>query len=243
MKSNLHLECNQSCAGHPAHPQRQAWIRPTPRDWEEVGFELAERYASNQRALELIPPQYRPGEPEEEESSSSSSSSEEEEDKATQAPTSRRQSDEDQSSKESDDEEVSMFVEVGRQLVDRSVSPIPLSGPASTPRINKPRRPSGVLFDTPWIQPSHFDGTSFYTDSISVVMVERTILHTTMTNAFDLDAWMCGSIPVEDRWQQYFLANAPQLAFKRGKEFCLWEWVSHQPFIPNQNVDSDPTMT
>jgi hypothetical protein len=168
-----------------------------------------------------------------------------------QPPESRQESDEEESLTSIDGDEeasghanegLSPFLEVKRQLVDRAVSPIAQSEPPATSADDGTHKQSLENFNTPWVSPSHFDGTRFYADPLTVMFIDNPIRHTSKKNAFEIDSWMCTNIPMSDSWKEFFLRKAPKTAFKKFKAWAVWEWVSHNALQPKiDKIDSTIT--
>jgi hypothetical protein len=120
------------------------------------------------------------------------------------------------------------FSAVGRVLVDRSVSTASLPPRMRTTPANPDR---ADIIVTPWVNPNHFLGTSFFTDPLTVAFVEDPTRRTTKTNAQKYDSWMCSNLDISDAWHQHFIQHFPKLAFGPNNEQGLWwEWVSYAPF-------------
>ena len=218
MKSKLHPKCTPVCQGHLEHPQHQRYVELTAADWNEWADRLWERYPGNSAAQAAIPAEYLSA--------------------AYRAPTSHGETAVNEVEQELEggagsDENTGVagpsnpglsFSAVGRVLVDRSVSPASLpprmrAGPAGPERVD--------IIETPWVNPNHFLGTSFFTDPLVVVFVEDPTRRTTKTNASRSDSWMCGNLSISNTWHQHFIKEFPKLAFGANNEVGLWwEWVN-----------------
>jgi hypothetical protein len=114
------------------------------------------------------------------------------------------------------------FAAVGCLLVDRAVSPACLP-----PRMASPP-PSADRVEMPWVNPTHFSGTSFFTDPIVIAFVEDPTRQTTRTRTHRNDSWMCGNLNISDAWHHHFMQYFPKLAFGQtnNQPRLWWEWVS-----------------
>ena len=119
------------------------------------------------------------------------------------------------------------FSTVHRVLVDRSTSPARLP-PRIRTILSNPE--SAYIIETPWVNPTHFSGTAFFTDPVTVAFVEDPSRRTNKTNAQRHDSWMCSHLNISDAWHEHFIRNFPKLAFTVNKERIWWEWVSYDPF-------------
>jgi hypothetical protein len=128
---------------------------------------------------------------------------------------------------------------VERALVDRSASPIQLPWESRTPSPYSPSPTPPTTtstplprrlddFDTPWVEPSHFSGTSFFTDPLTIAFVEDPIRQTTKTQALNFDSWMCQNLLISNPWHKIFMKHFPKLAFNDKTGEVWWEWVSRQ---------------
>ena len=218
MKSKLHPNCSPACRGHLGHPQFQRYVELTAEDWNEWADRLWERYPSNSAAQAAIPAEYLSA--------------------AYRTPASHGEGAVNVEEQELEggagpDENTSVagpsnpgvnFSAVGRVLVDRSVSTASLP-----PRMRMaPAKPEHAnIIETPWVNPDHFLGTSFFTDPLVIAFVEDPTRRTTKTNAGRGDSWMCGNLSISNEWHQRFIKQFPKLAFGANNGVGLWwEWVS-----------------
>jgi len=216
MRSKLHPNCSPACLGHLDHPQHQPYVEPTVEDWNEWADRLWYRYPGNSAAQAAIPAEYLNRTP-----ANQASTPEEEDQEGGAGP------DENPSIAVPSDTGLS-FSAVGRVLVDRSVSTCSLP-----PRMRMtPANPDRAdIIETPWVNPNHFLGTSFFTDPLTVAFVEDPTRRTTKTNAQRYDSWMCSNLNISDAWHKRFIRDFPKLAFgPNNKQGLWWEWVSCASF-------------
>jgi hypothetical protein len=242
MKSKLHPNCSLACPGHKNHPQPRRYVKPTVEDWEQWADRLWERYSGNSAAQGAIPAEHLSsahrnpaghGEVAENQEEAAETREEvamnqEEEAVVNQEEVAAYQE------QEGGDENVAgpselrvSFSTVHRVLVDRSVSPACLP-PRMRTILSNPE--SAYIIETPWVNPTHFSGTAFFTDPVTVAFVEDPSRRTNKTNAFRRDSWMCSHLNISDAWHEHFIRNFPKLAFTVNKERIWWEWVSYDPF-------------
>lgn len=222
MKSKLHPNCTPACPGHLDHPQHRPYVEPTVEDWSEWADRLWDRFPGNSAAHAAIPAEYLSA--------------------AYRNPASRgaaavNPEEEEQEGGVGPDENTGIagpsnpglsFAAVGRVLVDRSVSTASLP-----PRMRMtPAIPDrSDIIETPWVNPSHFFGTSFFTDPLTVAFVEDPTRRTSKTKAYRNDSWMCSNLPISDAWHQRFMKHFPKLVFgSANQQGVWWEWVSYASF-------------
>jgi hypothetical protein len=254
MSSNLHPHCSPSCVAHPQNPNQQSFSVPTDQDWKEVADIIYHRFHKNPTAKALIPIQYLaqntpptsqipdPTTPIHQETiqendqpsqNNGDHTTQEQEEAVFQVHWESRQN----HSPEQDTPP--SFTHVHRQLVDRGVSPIQIPTEPPSSHLTKPPPSSSVPkplhdFTTTWIDPTHFNGTPFYTDPLQVVFVHLPFHHTSITK----DSGMCTNLSINHKWKQIFLNKFPKSAFTYPEQqfkFLVWEWVSYkvvtkQPF-------------
>jgi hypothetical protein len=192
---------------------------PTVEDWKEWADQLWDRYSTDSAARAAIPAEYLSA--------------------AYQTPASLGEAavnPEEEGGAGPDDNTIVAgpsnpglsFSAVGRVLVDRSVSTASLP-----PRMRTtPANPDRIdIIETPWVNPSHFLGTSFFTDPLIVAFVEDPTRRTTKTNAERHNSWMCSNLNISNTWHKRFIQHFPKLAFGPNNQKRLWwEWVSYASF-------------
>ena len=83
-------------------------------------------------------------------------------------------------------------------------------------------------FDTPWILPGHFEETTFYSDPMTILVIEEHSRQSNPKDAFGYHAYMCRVLEIPKEWVAKIKAIFPNQIFQRarGKEVSCLEWVS-----------------
>jgi hypothetical protein len=245
MKSKLHPSCTPACPGHLDHANKGRWAKPTSQDWNEWADQVRIRYLNNDSALAAIPTEHLSAALQREAATADEAKEEEE----AQEKESEEENDENNGVGEYEgDAEGERFTPArfdqtpgsppsgptaaGRSLVDHVVSPVnQSSGHTPLPSLAASPTPSPFQrlddFEIPWIEPSHFSGTAFFTDPLIIAFVEDPTRQTTKINARKRDSWMCDNLDIPNEWHKRFEGAFPGLAFgaKAGHHW-QWEWVS-----------------
>lgn len=259
MKSKLHPNCSPACPGHKNHLQPRRYVEPTVEDWQEWADRLWERYSGNSAAQGAIPAEYlspahwnpaghgEVAENQEEvaETQEEVAMNQEEEAATNQDEVEVVMNQEEEAAvnqeevaayqgQEGEDENVAgpselrvSFSTIRRVLVDRSVSSACLPPCMHTILSNSD---SAYIIETLWVNPTHFSGTAFFTDPVTVAFVEDPSRRTNKTSALRRDSWMCSHLNISDAWHEHFIRDFPKLAFTVNKERIWWEWVSYDSF-------------
>ena len=220
MKSQLHPKCSPACPGHRNHPQSQRYVEPTPADWTEWADQLWVRYSKNAAARAAIPAEYL--------SPAYRTAAGDEEAAVNQEDEQQEDAGPDLNAGIAGPFDPSLrFAAVGRLLVDRGVSPACLP-PRMRGTPAPPDSASAHIVETPWVNPTHFSGTCFFTDPVIVAFVEDPTRQTTKSNAQRHDSWMCSNLNISDTWHTRFMQHFPKLAFgpTDSPQRFWWEWVS-----------------
>jgi hypothetical protein len=189
MSSKMHPNCTSSCNAHKSNPNRQEFSIPTDNDWKEVAQVIYRRFSKNPQAIALIPVQYltqQPSSSPDPEIKSNNDLHEQNDEPVNQQETQVEKELEDEWPNQQDDPP--SFHPTHRHLVEHAISPFQTSESPTNPPSSfiSETHPSPIPsssseslteFTTAWINPTHFDRTSFYTDPLKVVFVDLPVHH------------------------------------------------------------------
>lgn len=246
MKSKLHPSCTSACPGHLDHPNKGQSAKPTSQDWNKWADAIRVRYSNNDAALAAIPTlkvsaalqkEAVTDDEEKQEAEAEEKESEEENDENNGIDNYGGNVGDEQFTPPQTDRTPGSApfspTAAERSLVDHAVSPVnqssdntPLPSLATYPTPSPFQRLDD--FETPWVEPSHFSGTTFFTHPLIVAFVEDPTRQTTKIQAQKHDSWMCDNLEIPNEWHKRFKRAFPGLAFDANKEgrHWQWEWVS-----------------